>query len=127
VSAYHSARCVVLPSVYDDMYGQHTDVPELLGQTLLEGMACGAPGICTDVASMPEIVRHGETGFVVTPGNLAELTEALGSFARDPNRAARMSVAAVADIRNRFTWPAVVRHCLELYSGRVAERERPAA
>src|SRR5262249_39091115 len=43
VAAYRRARCVVLPSVYRDLYGQETRVPELLGQTLLEGMACGTP------------------------------------------------------------------------------------
>src|SRR5277367_4052766 len=37
VEAYRSAMCVVLPSVYRGMYGAETNVPELLGQTLLEG------------------------------------------------------------------------------------------
>ena len=50
-------------------------VPELLGQTLLEGMACGAPAICTDVASMPEIVEHGVSGFVVPPNDPASIGE----------------------------------------------------
>jgi len=36
-----AALCVVLPSVYRDRSGHETKVPELLGQTLLEGMACG--------------------------------------------------------------------------------------
>ena len=31
----------------EDRYGGTTRVPELLGQTLLEGMACGTPGLCT--------------------------------------------------------------------------------
>jgi glycosyltransferase involved in cell wall biosynthesis len=43
VAAYRSARVVVLPSLYEDRYGGTTRVPELLGQTLLEGMACGTP------------------------------------------------------------------------------------
>ena len=37
VEAYRRAMCVVLPSVYRTMYGDETKVPELLGQTLLEG------------------------------------------------------------------------------------------
>lgn len=115
VDAYQGARCIVLPSVHDDMYGQHTDVPELLGQTLLEGMACGAPGVCTNVASLPEVVRHGDTGFVVNPGDISSLTEALTFFAGQPRAAARMSAAAAADIRTRFTWPAVVQSCLTAY------------
>ena len=41
VHEYRRALCVVLPSVYRTPAGE-TRVPELLGQTLLEGMACGA-------------------------------------------------------------------------------------
>jgi glycosyltransferase involved in cell wall biosynthesis len=57
VEAYRGAMCVVLPSVYRTIYGEETQVPELLGQTLLEGMACGRPVICTRVASMPRSSR----------------------------------------------------------------------
>ena len=66
VEAYRKAACVVLPTVHRTIYGDETPVPELLGQTLLEGMACGTPGICTDVASLPEVIEDGATGFVVT-------------------------------------------------------------
>ena len=45
IERYRRAICVVLPSVYRTMYGDETMVPELLGQPLLEGMACGLPAI----------------------------------------------------------------------------------
>src|SRR5262249_36032076 len=77
VRAYRRALCVVLPSTYRTLYGQESRVPELLGQTLLEGMACGAPAICTDVASMPEVVEDGVTGFVVPPNDPATLGQRL--------------------------------------------------
>jgi glycosyltransferase involved in cell wall biosynthesis len=115
VDAYRNALCVVLPSVYDDMYGHHTDVPELLGQTLLEGMACGTPAVCTSVASLPEIVRDGETGFVVSPGDAPALQRALLCFANNPHRARQMGESARAMIESRFTWPQVVERCLERY------------
>ncbi len=60
VDEYRRAACVVLPSVYTTPDGRTTQIPELLGQTLLEAMACARPVICTDVASMPEVVVHGE-------------------------------------------------------------------
>jgi glycosyltransferase involved in cell wall biosynthesis len=115
VEAYRNALCVVLPSVYDDLYGHHTDVPELLGQTLLEGMACGTPAVCTSVASLPEIVRDGETGFVVSPGDAPALQRALLCFANNPDRARQMGENARAMIESRFTWPQVVDRCLERY------------
>ena len=115
VRAYRKALCVVLPSVYKNMYGQETKVPELLGQTLLEGMACGTPVICTNVASMPEVVEDGLTGFVVPPNDRSELGAKLRWLRDHPSEAAEMGRAARRRVLEKFTWPAVVRHCLEIY------------
>ena len=114
VTLYRSASCIVLPSVYDDMYGGHTDVPELLGQTLLEGMACGVPAITTAVASLPEVVEHNVSGFVVPPGDAAALAAALRACT-DPVRSREMGRAGRARVEARFTWTAVVDRCLEYY------------
>ena len=116
VDAYRRAQCVVLPSVYRPWGGGETTVPELLGQTLLEGMACGTPAICTDVASMPEIVRDGETGFVVPPNDAAALRDRLRWLRDHPAEVERMGANARRDVLERFTWPQVVRHCLAVYT-----------
>lgn len=39
--------------------------PEPFGLTLIEAMACGCPVIAMKMGSIPEIIRDGETGFVV--------------------------------------------------------------
>ena len=117
VRAYRRALCVVLPSVYKDMYGRETNVPELLGQTLLEGMACGAPAICTDVASMPEVVEDGVTGFVVPPNDPEALGAKLRWLRDHPCEAREMGQAARRRVLEKFTWPAVVHRCLEIYKG----------
>jgi glycosyltransferase involved in cell wall biosynthesis len=116
VSAYQRAMCVVLPSVYRTMYGDETRIPELLGQTLLEGMACGTATICTDVASMPEIVKHGVTGFVIPPNDCDALRNKLIWFRDHPAEALAMGEAARMDVLDRFTWRAVVQRCLSVYS-----------
>jgi glycosyltransferase involved in cell wall biosynthesis len=113
---YRQAMCMVLPSVYRDMYGQETTVPELLGQTLLESMACGTPAICTDVASMPEVVEDGITGFVVPPHDPVGLGQKLLWLRDHPREAAKMGEAARCRVLENFTWPAVVRRCLEIYA-----------
>jgi glycosyltransferase involved in cell wall biosynthesis len=119
VAAYRAALCVVLPSVYRDMYGHETRVPELLGQTLLEGMACGAPAVCTNVASLPEVVEDGVNGFVVPPNDPAALGEKLSWLASHPREAAGMGRAARARVLEKFNWGAVVERCLEIYGGRM--------
>jgi glycosyltransferase involved in cell wall biosynthesis len=115
VESYHQALCVVLPSVYQTMYGHRTNVPELLGQTLLEGMACGLPAICTNVASMPEVVEDGVTGFVVPPNDPQALGEKLRWLRDNPAHAKRMGIAARERVIAKFTWPAVVQRCVNIY------------
>jgi len=115
VGAYQRALCIVLPSVYRTMYGATTKVPELLGQTLLEGMACGIPAICTDVASMPEVVEHGVTGFVVPPNDPVSLRAKLIWLSEHPGQAAAMGGAGRRRVLARFTWDRVVDRCLAIY------------
>jgi alpha-maltose-1-phosphate synthase len=118
VRAYRSALCIVLPSVYRTVHGEETRVPELLGQTLLEGMACGIPAICTDVASMPEIVEDGRSGFIVPPNDPSALREKLVWLNCHREEAKTMGIAARNRVLEKFTWPRVVERCLEIYGCR---------
>lgn len=114
-AAYQRALCVVLPSVYVDMYGHRTDVPELLGQTLLEGMASGAPAVCSSVGSLPEVAIDGHTGLVVPPNDVTALRAAL-EWMRDHRQAADcMGQAARRRAIDVFSWRAVVQRCLDAY------------
>jgi glycosyltransferase involved in cell wall biosynthesis len=115
VEEYRRAACVVLPSVYRTPDGRTTMVPELLGQTLLEAMACGRPAVCTEVASMPEVVVHDRTGLVVPPGDPAALGRAIDTLRRDPQLARRMGDAGRRRVLDRFRWEHVVERCLEAY------------
>ena len=117
VREYRRAMCLVLPSVYRTDEGYETLVPELLGQTLLEGMACGTPVICTDVASMPEVVDHGVSGFVVPPNDPAGLGERLSWLRANPTEASIMGLAGRRRVLARFTWGSVVNRCLDAYNG----------
>jgi glycosyltransferase involved in cell wall biosynthesis len=116
IDAYRRALCVVLPSVYRDANGAETKVPELLGQTLLEAMACGTPVICTRVASMPEIVSDGKTGFVVEAGDHGALRDRLRWLASHPEEAAAMGAAGRLAVLERFQWRDVVQRCLNAYA-----------
>jgi len=116
VNAYRRALCIVLPSVYRNMYGQETRVPELLGQTLLEGMACGTPAICTRVASMPEVVKDQVTGFITPPNDPDSLREKILWLRDHPEEARSIGERARQHVLDAFTWPAVVRRCRQIYS-----------
>jgi glycosyltransferase involved in cell wall biosynthesis len=117
VEGYRTARCAVLPSLYVDRYGRRTPVPELLGQTLLESMACGTPVVCSDAGGMPEVVQDGVSGFVVPANDRARLRERLSQLRAD-ELAERMGAAARAHVERHFTWSATAQRCLLAYGAR---------
>jgi glycosyltransferase involved in cell wall biosynthesis len=113
---YQNARCVVLPSVFHSSDGAIHPIPELLGQTLLEGMACGTPAICTDVASMPEVVGpDGVAGYVVSPNDPSSLRAKIQLLWKDRALGDRLGKAARARVLDEFRWDAVVNRCLAAY------------
>ena len=118
VEEYRRALCVsCCRACTEPPTACETRVPELLGQTLLEAMACGTPVICTNVASLPEIVEDGVSGFVVPPHDPATLGRRLQWLADHPGEAAAMGAAGRRRVVERFQWAHVVRRCLDAYAG----------
>lgn len=61
---------------------------EPFGLTLIEAMACGCPVVAFDKGSIPEIIRHAETGFVVPEVEvMIDAVESIGSIDRAACRA----------------------------------------
>lgn len=81
---------------------------EPFGLSVVEAMATGTPVIAFPLGSMPELVRHGETGFLV--GNLDEAVEAVGRVASLRRHDCR------ADVEARFTASRMVADYAELFT-----------
>lgn len=122
---YRRSLCTVLPSVYVSVSGETYPVSELLGQTLLESMACGRPAICTNVGGMPEVVRDGVTGFVVPPNDPAALRERIAWLRAHPAEADAMGRAARAHVLEHFSWSSVVDRCLAAYREALTQSAPP--
>lgn len=67
---------------------------EGMPNALLEAMAAARPVIASDLDGVREIVRDGETGWRVPPGDVPALTDALLRGLGDPATAARLGRAA---------------------------------
>ncbi len=92
-----AADAVVLPSRWEG-----------LPLALLEAMARSRAVVASDVGGVPEVVVHEETGWLVPPGDVTALAEALETFHRKPDRALRLGRAAGELVRRDYTWQAVV-------------------
>ncbi len=52
-----------------------SDEVEGLPNVILEGMASGLPVVVTNVCGVPEVVEHGKTGILVSPGSTQDLID----------------------------------------------------
>ena len=118
---YRAASVFVLPSVERTCYGRRIAISELLGLTLLEAMACGTPVVASRVGGLPEVVRDGETGFLVEPGDADGLRDRLALLLGDPVLARRLGANARDLVEERFTWEACAHRCLDAYQELVAQ------
>jgi glycosyltransferase involved in cell wall biosynthesis len=112
---HRSAQVFVLPSVDRTCFGERVAISELLGLSLLEAMASGTPVVASRIGGVPEIVRDGETGFLVEPGNVAELRHRIEELLGDRALATRMGAAARDHVVDRFTWDHVAERTARAY------------
>jgi len=73
------------------------------------------PVIATSIGGLPEIVKEGQTGFLVDPGSEQALSEAICRGFRDPSMLSAMGARGHAWFSTEHSWSEVARQTLELY------------
>jgi glycosyltransferase involved in cell wall biosynthesis len=81
----------------------------------LEAMAHGLPVVATRAGGIPDKVADGETGRLVSPGDVAALAAALEAVLADPARAKAMGARGRARLHARFSSAALIGRTLALY------------
>src|SRR5262249_2794426 len=87
----------------------------------------GRAALVTEVGGNPDVVRHGETGFVVPPEDPAALGQGLERLLGDADLRARMGEASLRRWRECFTAPRMAVQAERGYREVLAERGRRAA
>ena len=74
------------------------------GIAYIEGMGFGLPAIAGSQGAAREIITPGKNGFLVSPGNAAELAGVLQLLSADRQRLAQMGLAALERFCQHPTW-----------------------
>ncbi len=88
---------------------------EGMSNALLESMAAGRAVVATAVGANPELVRDGEHGLIVPPGDDSALAEAIGRLLADPPLAARLGAAARRRVEAEYGRDAMRRRFEDFY------------
>jgi glycosyltransferase involved in cell wall biosynthesis len=111
------------------LLGYRDDVPQILSasdllvlpsfregtpRVITEAMASGLPVIATDIAGIPEQVEHGESGYLIPPGDPEALTERLQELLTDDELRNLMG-AAGRERAERFSISAMLSDLDTLY------------
>ncbi len=106
-AAYMMATVVVCPS---------TD-PEGFGRVPVEAQAMGRPIVASDHGGAKETIVRGETGWLVTPGDAAEMATAIEqALSLEPSQRAMLATRAMAHIAANFTREQMMDKTLDVYA-----------
>jgi glycosyltransferase involved in cell wall biosynthesis len=94
-----------------------SSVREGLPNVVLEAMALGTPVLATRIAGVPRLVRDGETGVLVEPGSVDELTAGLTRLLDDPDLRARLAAAGRRTVETGYSFLARMRAIRAIYDG----------
>jgi glycosyltransferase involved in cell wall biosynthesis len=100
-AVYAGAQALAFPSEFEGF-----------GLPVLEAMACGAPVVCSNTSSLPEVA--GAAALLVDPADTDAITAALRRVASDADLAADLARRGVAQAA-RFSWQRAAAETLAVY------------
>jgi len=125
-------------SDYFTFLGKRQDVPQVMnamdllvvpslaepfGKVIIEAMACRKCVIASNVGGIPEIIRDGENGILVPPGDCKKLEQSILSIMRNDELRMRLAEAGYQTVKDRFSIEKVVEKTEDLYVELISQKK----
>ena len=107
---YSGASAFVFPSLYEGF-----------GLTPLEAMSCGAPVVCSNRTSLPEVV--GDAAISIDPEDTKAMVDAIRRVLTDTELSAQLRVRSLARAA-QFSWQKAASETLEVYEDMYSRRKK---
>ncbi|KQY79725.1 glycosyltransferase [Pelomonas sp. Root1444] len=116
-----------MPALYNELdvvvSSSHSEAMPL---ALMEAMACGLPLVATRVGGVPDLIEHGETGWLAGPGDFNDLAGRCAALVADEALRRRMGARGRARAVEHFDLQACVDRVGRLMLRLAGSRGEPA-
>jgi glycosyltransferase involved in cell wall biosynthesis len=99
---------------------------EAFGNVFAEALSAGLPIVASNVGAIPSLVKHGDNGLLVAPGDCAAIARAIRDLGEDPERRAIMSARNRTRAETTLSWDTAAGNYLSLYAELIDERREAA-
>jgi len=92
--------------------------------SVLEAMAAARPVVATAVNGVPEVIQHGQTGWLAAPGDVEQQAMHLEALLKDPITARKMGQAGRRRVEERFSLEDSVMRYSALYQSLYEDKKQ---
>lgn len=93
LQSFRKYDALLLPSIWE----------EPSGGIIVEAMAHGLPVIASRIGGIPEFIKDGVTGILVSPGNAGEMAQAIARLVEDPSSYEQMSIRGMREVQQQYS------------------------
>ena len=95
---------------------------ESFGLVLLEAMACGVPGIGTNIGGIPEVIEHGTNGYLVELGDVDAVAQYAIELLSDEDKLTQFRMNALDTVQTKFKSEKIIEQYEKIYEKLAAVR-----
>jgi len=88
---------------------------EGLGLSIMEAQAAGLPVIASKVGGIPSLIDDGETGLLVEPENIEDLSQAIVKLLKNKDMSRKIGLSARAKVKTSFSSERMVQDTINFY------------